>query len=396
MTRRVTLSWQSQTATHRVYVAVLAAIISMCASTTSGVPNLINYHGRLTTSNGEAVVDSSWTVEFGIYADSVMGSSLWSESATVATMNGQFTHLLGSVAALPPALFASGQSRWLALTVRGEVLSPRTLLAAVPYARASAHLAVQDSLDSLVIVTSADSQSLEIRNDQGMPAIKLTGTLFGAITLFDEKGKVGITFRADTTGDKSAELPDSSVSSREMLDEPAIAVNFGVDLVPLSTLAMTDLVTLEITTPADGFLILHGKCYVLLSGTTGPNTAIVQIDTDPGGSSQFPWYTQVGLSGYVNTQTSYFPVYTTRAYYADKGTYEFRMEGRANNFSPATAASWDHVLTAVFYPTAMDAVNATVSNPAGFMNAAPMKVDTLRPNVAPQFKVDLREKLEKK
>ncbi|MEK7775546.1 MAG: hypothetical protein AAB305_06645, partial [Candidatus Zixiibacteriota bacterium] len=135
--------------------------------------------------------------------------------------------------------------------------------------------------------------------------------------------------------------------------------------------------------------------YVLLSGTTGANTAIIQIDTDAGGSSQFPWYAQVGLSGYVNAQTNYFSVYVTRAYYADQGTYEFRMEGRANNFAPASASSWDHVLTAIFYPSAMDAVAATVTNPAGYLNAMPLQVDTLRRGGVQQFKVDLRDNLRK-
>jgi hypothetical protein len=396
MSRHPILKRSRQSGYRQLTLAMVLAIACISAPRAFGTPNLINYQGRLTTSTGTAVVDSTWTVTFAVYGDPVSGSSLWNESATVATVNGQFTHLLGSVTTIPPTLFTSAQPRWLALTVSGEELLPRTRLASVPYARTSGSLAVHDSRDSLVIVTSADTQSVELRNDQGKPAVRLNGTLFGAITLFDESGKVGITLRADTTGDKAVVLPDSSISSQEMLDEPAIAVNFGVDLVPLSTLTMTDLVTVEITTPADGFLILHGKCYVLLSGTTGANTAIIQIDTDPGGSSQFPWYSQVGLSGYVNTQTNYFPVYTTRAYFAEKGTYEFRMEGRANNFSPASAASWDHVVTAIFYPTAMDAVAATVSSPAGFTNAVPLHVDTLRPNIAPVFKVDLRDKLREK
>jgi hypothetical protein len=382
--------------TFRKFTVVVIGVLSVIVSISWSAPNIVNYQGRLTTATGTPVADSARGITFTVYSDSVLGSSLWSETATVATINGQFTHLLGSVTTIPQTLFSNNQPRWLGLSVGGEELSPRTRLAAVPYALSSSQLSARDSRDSLVIVTSADSQSLEIRNDQGKLSLHLKGALFGAITLFDKTSKAAIVLRADTTGDKAAVLPDSSISSKELLDEPAITVDFGVDLVSLPTSTMTDLVTIEITTPADGFIILHGKCYVLLSGTTGANSAIIQIDTDSGGSSQFPWYSQVGLSGYVNTGTNYFPVYTTRAYYADKGTYEFRMEGRANNFSPAVAASWDHVLTAIYYPSSMDAVAATVSNPTGFMSAVPLRVDTLRPNAAPQYKVDLREQLKKK
>jgi hypothetical protein len=160
---------------------------------------------------------------------------------------------------------------------------------------------------------------------------------------------------------------------------------------------MTDLVTVEITTPADGYILLHGKCYLLLSGTTGPNNALVQIDDDEGGPSEFPYYTVAGLGGYTTTGTSYFPIYVTRIFFAPAGTYTFRMEGRASFPPPAEAKSWDHYLTAVYYPTGYDAVKSLVADASGFAKTARVTVlnrTDSREN-GEYYEVDLRE-LEKR
>ena len=170
-------------------------------------------------------------------------------------------------------------------------------------------------------------------------------------------------------------LPESAIDYHEILDEPGLTAAINTDQVALFTDAMTDLVTVDITTPADGYILLHGKCYLLLSGTTGPNIALIQIDEDEAGPSEFPYYTIAGLSGYANTATSYFPVYVTRIFFKPAGSYTFRLEGRASFSPPAEVKSWDHILTAVYYPTAYSGVKSLISTLPIALEGLPVRVN---------------------
>ncbi len=351
---------------------VLTAVLGLHTSRMAqAAPNLISYQGRLTDSLGATVPDSSYSAVFGIYTDSTGGMSLWEESATITTRDGLFSHQLGSQIALPLSVFQDNDRLYLQITVGVETAIPRTRLSSVPYARTAANLSVTDANDSIAIKTYADSHM---------------------VSIFGYEGDASLVLRGGVVGDEAAELPDSSVNSFEMLDEPGIAVEISSSLIPLPTGTMTDLVTIEIAIPTGGYIVLHGKCYVLLSGTTGPNSAIVQIDENEGGSSQFPYYSQAGLGGYVNTSTNYFPVYVTRTYHKSAGSYTFRMEGRASNTLPAEAKTWDHVLTAVYYPTSYEAVKQISSETGGHPEAVPISIDESanRGRSGTYYEMDLR------
>jgi hypothetical protein len=344
---------------HRMVVSlfpfVYAAFLWMQATQTAqAAPNLISYQGRLTDSSGVAVPDSSYGVVFGIYADSIGETSLWEESATITARDGLFSHRLGSVTSLPQSIFQDNDRLYLQITVGVETVVPRTRLSSVPYARTAANLSVTDTGGTPAIKTYADSHQ---------------------VSIFGYGGDATLVLRGGIVGDEAMVLPDASINSIEMLDEPGIAVETNSSLIPLPTDVMTDLVTVEITIPTDGYVLLHGKCYVLLSGTTGPNSAIVQIDENEGGNSQFPYYTQAGLGGYVNTSTNYFPAYATRTYYKAAGSYTFRMEGQASNPLPAEAKTWDHILTAVFYPTSYEGVKQISSEPGDHPEAVPIIIE---------------------
>ncbi len=338
-----------------VAVPVIAFIFTaLCVTPVQAAPNVISYQGRLTDSSGVAVPDSSYSVIFAIYADSTGGPVLWEEGSSIETHNGMFSHQLGSLVPLPRWLFQDNDRLYLQLIVVGETVIPRTRLSGVPYAKTAAGLRVTDANDSLAIRTFADSHQ---------------------VSIFDHEGKAALILRGEAVGNKAVVLPDSSINAEEMLDEPGIAVEANASLIPLPTGSMADLVTIKITIPTDGYIVLHGKCYVLLSGTTGANTALVQVDEHEGGGSNYPYYTVAGLGGYVNTSTNYFPVYVTRTYYKTAGTYTFRMEGRASYPIPAEAKTWDHILTAVFYPTSYEAVKQISSEPGDHPEAIPIILD---------------------
>lgn len=114
-------------------------------------------------------------------------------------------------------------------------------------------------------------------------------------------------------------------------------------------LGMVDVETVTITTPASGHVVVEGKCYVELIGTTGPNQARVQIDAAPGGTATVPYYVQAGLDRYLTTGPNFFPVYVTRVFSVGAGTFTYRLE--AQHVGPGGAFAFHPVLTATYYPT---------------------------------------------
>ncbi|MFH2048621.1 MAG: hypothetical protein ABIJ12_04160 [bacterium] len=350
-------------------------ILFLCLTNASGT-NLISYQGKLTNADGLPVPDNNYTVTFTITSDISGTHSVWSETAVVSTGDGLFNHYLGSVTNLPSSLFVEYDSLYLKVTVNGESVTPPSRLATVPSA----------------IVAS----NLKITNDTGL-VLAQTSTGIGAIfQLFDTTGKPLITFNSGRDDDSSVVLPEASINSEEIMDEPGVASRNSNSLIELSTSSMIDLVTLNITIPAPGFIMLYGKCYLLLSGTTGANSARVQIDDEEGGPTLFPYYAQAGLSGYVNTGINYFPIFVTRIFYGDTtGTYTFHLEGKAENSLPALAQTWDHILTAAYFPSSYGYVSTITNNPNGFTNPVLLQSDTSAERSGNFYDVDLRE-LEKK
>ena len=315
--------------------------------------------------------DGEYNFAFGLFADSTGGLAVWSEMATLTTSNGLFTHLLGSVTVLWSSLFEENEALFLEVLVDGETIAPRTAFSSVPFARMSGGLSIHDDAGKLAVSTSAQEHSVIISDTSGQPKIILQGR----------------------DGDSALILPDSAINANEILDEPGITVKFEIDQKVLTTGTMTDLVVILVTTPARGYIVLHGKCYLMLSGTTGPNRADVQIDLEPDGEPTFPYYTRAGLGGYVNAETNYFPLYVTRTYWAEAGTYTFRMEGRANNQPPADARTWDHVLTACYYPTSYRGVQTLSHEPIDHPAAIPVIInDSAHPERNGVFyEIDLQE-----
>jgi hypothetical protein len=357
--------------------AIVWVLLSLTALSDdcNAVPRLISYQGRLTDVSGAPAVDGPHSFRFTLFADSTGGAPLWSESTDLSTVQGLFSHLLGSVIPLPRTLDESTSDLFLEVRADGETTLPRTRLVSVPF--------------------SLTAGNLDARDSSGLSAIK-TFPQEHKMTIFDSTGAEAVVFRA-VTGDSSVSLPPSAINAREMFNEPGLTSTFDFAQVTLNTGQMTDLVTIDIVTPEDGYIVLHGKCYALLSGTTGPNTAQIQIDEEEGGDALFPYYTMVGLAGYVNTAVNYFPIYVTRVYYREAGEYTFRMEGRANHPPPATAKSWDHILTAVYYPTSYWSVGSLSREPVDHPAAVPVIIDdTLNPERnGVYYRFDLRN-LERK
>jgi len=317
------------------------------------IPRLISYQGRLISDLAVPVPDGAYTVEFSLFTDSVGGTSIWTESASINAFNGFFTHLLGSTVPLQSNLFSENAALFLDIQLDGEAIMPRAQLVSAPFAQAAAYLIASDSADSAALATNANAHELIIFGlSSEDSAIVLSGTL---------------------AGDSSVTFPVDAINSDEMLNEPGLSGNSSLIRRTLVTGTMTDLVTVNIKIPEDGYIVLQGKCYAILSGTLGANITRIQIDDEAGGPSHFPYYTIAGLSGYVNTDENYFPIYVMRTIFAPAGAYQFRMEGMAMNPPPALAETWDHLLNATYYPTSYYGVKAITTEPGNNPSARMLK-----------------------
>ncbi len=96
------------------------------------------YQARLTDAAGEAL-SGSYTIQFSLYDVSAGGTALWTEThAGVVVDDGFLTVLLGSMVSIDPSLF-DGSPRYLGVKIGSDPeLSPRTPLAASPYAARAA------------------------------------------------------------------------------------------------------------------------------------------------------------------------------------------------------------------------------------------------------------------
>jgi hypothetical protein len=99
--------------------ALLFAITTLISvSSEAAVPQIINYQGRLTNSVG-VPLDTTVTLDFTIYKDSLGALDVWSETHPgVVIKDGLFQVLLGSVTPLSESVF-NGSKRWLGVQLQG-------------------------------------------------------------------------------------------------------------------------------------------------------------------------------------------------------------------------------------------------------------------------------------
>lgn len=132
-------------------IVLLVLTLLLATSVLAEVPQLINYQGYLTDSEGKVVPDGNYSVTFKIYDDPETTSHLWAEGQLVTVQDGLFAVILGPVVPFPADLF-DGPDRWLSIQVGLDPqMTPRSRLTSVPYA---AHSASADNAD--VATTSLD------------------------------------------------------------------------------------------------------------------------------------------------------------------------------------------------------------------------------------------------
>jgi hypothetical protein len=91
-------------------------------------PNLMSYQGQVLTAGGAPIANGSYPAVFAFFPVPAGGSLLWTESASITTSAGLFTHTLGSVTPILTNVFTTNPDVWLEVTVNGQLQAPRTQL----------------------------------------------------------------------------------------------------------------------------------------------------------------------------------------------------------------------------------------------------------------------------
>lgn len=199
----------------------------------------------------------------------------------------------------------------------------------------------------------------------------------------------------ESPGTDGVQLPPDVIDNTEILDEPGIAFNAeffaGPTLSPSTT--AQDIVTVTITTPATGYIVVHGNATFRYSGTIGANYAWVQIDDVAGGASgaRFLWS---GGNAHSSTGNEYETIAISRVYSLAAGTYTFRLEGNAyiSNAVGAGSFVFQSELMATFHSTSYGSVSALVADRSDFEDAEHVKaIDTQTGQTVEAYAVDLRE-----
>lgn len=149
----------------------LASIAVLALTANAGnFPRVVAYQGRVTDNANVPVTDPAADFQFRLYKQAAAGSILWSESATLAVADGLFSHNLGSSCpgcSIPDNIFLSNDTLYLEIQFEAQVISPRVILTASPFAYrvASVDRANGGTITGEVVINgSALGNQLEVNN----------------------------------------------------------------------------------------------------------------------------------------------------------------------------------------------------------------------------------------
>ncbi len=135
---------------------LFAALILLVSFLFASQPHRLNFQGVLTDAHGKSVIDTTYTVGFGIYDAEIAGNKLWEESKLLNTVNGVYQTTLGNDSTLNALAF--DQTYYVAISVNNTALPQRTKLTPVPYAissnRVTGEVAATASIANGLVVKS--------------------------------------------------------------------------------------------------------------------------------------------------------------------------------------------------------------------------------------------------
>jgi hypothetical protein len=191
---------------------------------------MINFQGKVVSSDGTNVSDGNYDFEFKLYATAAGGTPLWTETwnsgtSQVAVSDGVFRVGLGTYQSLSSLDF-NQDSLYLAVNFNGDgEMSPRIRMTAVPYAFNAQKVAGLTVTDTTGTFTLADGKTFGVNNSltfSGTDGTTFTFpgssdeivSLAAAQTLTNKTvGSTGLTFSGASTDITTASGEDLSLTA---------------------------------------------------------------------------------------------------------------------------------------------------------------------------------------
>ncbi|UCC44938.1 MAG: hypothetical protein JSU65_03165 [Candidatus Zixiibacteriota bacterium] len=418
----------------RLQILLTFILVAFTFTANAEVPRSINYQGRVTDPSTGDPLSGTVNLAFAIYSCescTYPEDILWSEShAAVPLDNGLFSVILHDI---PDSAFTK-PDRWLGITVNTDPeLTPRNKLTSVAYSyralKADTAIALIEEIyldetgDDLTgnlnlgaggvggtIEVGPDYANVKLR-DNNNATTEIYGDIYGEVILYDmdytetaqltahssSGGELKLSngdgtpsmklYAGGSSGDLKVILPDSAINADEILDEPGVARDARSFII--LTAEYQTLASVDITTPAPGYVYLIGRCDVYLTGMT-VNTGVALLVDSPEGT---PIGAYIGyVSGPVGTDRRHPAMVDGMYYNSEAGTFTYTFYGAALEES-GTLNAMNITLTAIYLPTSYAAVTTMVSNPSDFPDAVPVPTYDLKgnPTGETKYKVDLRQ-----
>lgn len=149
---------------NKLYIILLITIlISISLSNLSAwaVPHTINYQGKLTGADGNAL-SGEYIMTFRLYWIAESGSSIWDETQSVTVTEGIYNVKLGAKNPMEVGLFNNDDNveLYLEVEIEGEVLSPRQCLTSTVFAMKAADA---DTLDGASVNELEESNEINTK-----------------------------------------------------------------------------------------------------------------------------------------------------------------------------------------------------------------------------------------
>jgi hypothetical protein len=224
--------------------SVMNAQQATISSTAAVVPRLVNFSGQAV--QGGKVITGTAGATFAIYSEESGGTPLWLETQNVqADTKGNYTVQLGVTkpGGLPLELFASGEARWLGVTINGGQERPRVLLLSVPYALKAADAETIGGLPPSAFVLAAPSTAAATSagaNDATAPAsapplassdVTTSGGTVNAVPLFSTATNITNSAISQIGSGATAKIGINTTAPASALDvHGAVAVRGNLSL----------------------------------------------------------------------------------------------------------------------------------------------------------------------
>jgi len=167
----------------RLVIKCILFIVILSMAMYAQIPKTLNYQGHLANADGSKIADGYYTLRFSLH-DTETGGAIWSETQSVALVNGSFNAILGNST---PLTLPFNQQYWMEIRIGdGDPLSPRIRLTSSAYAMRSCNADSVNGMRASAIPTP--NHLYPLGSDSKFPAsvlpdgLPVSGTAGGGLT----------------------------------------------------------------------------------------------------------------------------------------------------------------------------------------------------------------------